>query len=49
MWKLREIMDRSKLREWDFHHVPLFAARAHDVTAALVKAAREGVTLYVEK
>ena len=49
MWKLREIMDGSKLREWHFHHVPLFAARARDVTEALVKAARDGITLYVEK
>jgi hypothetical protein len=46
MWKLREIMGPDKLREWRFHHVPMFATRAADVTAALVDAARRGVTLY---
>jgi aminoglycoside 3-N-acetyltransferase len=46
MWKLGEIMNRETLREWEFHHVPLFATRAGDVTAALMAAARRGVTLY---
>lgn len=49
MWKLRDIMEAGALREWEFHHVPLFAARAGVVTDALVKAARGGVTLYVNK
>lgn len=48
MWKLRTIMDRDSLQEWEFHHVPLFAARAGTVTAALIDAAKRGVTLYDE-
>lgn len=46
MWRLRRVMDRSSLQEWRFHHVPLFAARAREVTDALVTAARRGFTLY---
>lgn len=46
MWKLRHIMGSDKLREWKFHHVPMFATRAADVTTALIEAARRGVTLY---
>ncbi len=46
IWKLRSIMDRESLREWSFHHVPMFSARAGDVTAALVDAAKRGITLY---
>ena len=46
MWKLRQIMDRESLQEWNFHHVPLFATRAGDVTQSLVDAAQRGVTLY---
>jgi aminoglycoside 3-N-acetyltransferase len=46
IWKLRDIMDRQSLREWQFHHVPLFAALAADVTAQTVAAARRGITLY---
>lgn len=46
MWKLRTIMGRDRLREWKFHHVPLFATHAGDVTAALIAAAKGGVTLY---
>ena len=49
MWKLREIMGAGLLRQWEFHHVPLFASRARDVTDALVDAARRGDTLYVKK
>jgi aminoglycoside N3'-acetyltransferase len=49
MWKLRDIMDKSLLREWEFHHVPLFATRAREVTESLVSAARNGKTLYVDK
>lgn len=48
MWKLRSIMDREALQEWKFHHVPMFATRAADVTAALIDAAKRGVTLYEE-
>jgi len=46
IWKLRRIMSRDDLREWQFHHVPMFAARAAQVTQQLVAAARRGVTLY---
>jgi aminoglycoside N3'-acetyltransferase len=46
IWKLRTIMDRNRLQEWTFHHVPMFATRAGDVTAALIDAAGRGVTLY---
>jgi len=46
MWKLRSIMDRESLQDWRFHNVPMFAARARDVTESLVAAARRGVTLY---
>src|ERR1022692_2674086 len=45
IWKLRTIMNRQSLQEWNFHHVPMFAARAGEVTTALVEAARRGVTL----
>jgi len=48
IWKLRTIMDGDQLREWTFHHVPMFAARAAEVTRALVEAAKRGVTLYDE-
>ena len=46
MWRLRKIMNGRTLREWTFHHVPLFATRAADVTAELIAAAKRGVTLY---
>lgn len=46
IWKLRDIMDRDRLQEWKFHHVPMFSTRAADVTADLIDAARRGVTLY---
>jgi aminoglycoside 3-N-acetyltransferase len=46
VWKLRGIMSPERLREWKFHNVPLFAARAGEVTTALVEAAQRGVTLY---
>ena len=46
VWKLRSIMNENALREWSFHHVPLFSTRAADVTAALIDAAQRGVTLY---
>ena len=46
IWRLRKIMNRRMLQEWSFHHVPMFAARAGEVTQCLVDAARRGVTLY---
>ena len=49
MWKLRSIMDHTTLQEWRFHHVPMFATCAGDVTAALIDAAKRGVTLYEER
>jgi aminoglycoside 3-N-acetyltransferase len=44
--KLREIMPNSSLKEWTFHHVPIFTTRAADVTNNLLAAAERGVTLY---
>ena len=46
IWKLRETMPPDKLREWSFHHCPLFAARAGEVTEALVTAAQRNFVLY---
>ena len=46
IWKVRDIMTRDSLHEWQFHHVPMFATRAAEVTRQLVAAARRGVTLY---
>ncbi|OIP15671.1 MAG: hypothetical protein AUK51_13110 [Comamonadaceae bacterium CG2_30_59_20] len=46
IWKLRGIMSADRLQDWQFHHVPMFATRAADVTADLLEAARRGVTLY---
>ena len=46
IWRLRQIMSPGSLQEWSFHHVPMFAARAGDVTRQLVLAAQRGVTLY---
>jgi aminoglycoside 3-N-acetyltransferase len=46
IWKMRKILSPGTLDEWQFHHVPMFAARAAAVTGQLVAAARRGVTLY---
>ena len=46
IWKLRDIMEPEQLQEWTFHRVPMFAARAAEVTSSLVAAAKRGVTLY---
>jgi aminoglycoside 3-N-acetyltransferase len=46
MAKLRQIMQGEMLREWTFHHVPLFATRARDVTGCIIEAAQKGITLY---
>jgi aminoglycoside 3-N-acetyltransferase len=46
IWKLRSIMGNEALREWSFHQVPMFSTRAGDITAALINAAKSGVTLY---
>ena len=46
MWKLRTIMGHDTLQAWKFHHVPMFAIRAGDVTAVLIDAAKRGVTIY---
>ena len=46
IWKLRDIMDRKQLQEWKFHHVPMFSARAAEVTSSLIDAAKRGITLY---
>lgn len=47
IWRLRKVMDRTMLQEWTFHHVPMFSARAGQVTQCLIEAARRGFTLYV--
>lgn len=46
IWKLRSIMGKDKLQEWSFHHVPMFSARAGEVTDSLIDAAKRGITLY---
>jgi aminoglycoside 3-N-acetyltransferase len=46
MARLRGIMATDCLNEWTFHHVPLFATSARDVTDSLYRAAKRGVTLY---
>lgn len=46
IWKLRDIMPGDRLREWRFHNCPMFAARAGEVTDALVTAAQRGFCLY---
>ena len=46
IWRLRQIMAPGSLQEWTFHHVPMFSARAGEVTRQLVAAAQRGVTLY---
>jgi len=46
MTKLRQIMQDGSLHEWKFHHVPMFAVSARDVTDSLIEAAGRGVTLY---
>nr|WP_281375126.1 AAC(3) family N-acetyltransferase [Aquabacterium terrae] len=46
IWKLRKIVTPEALPEWQFHHVPLFATRAGELTRQLVEAARRGLTLY---
>ena len=46
IWRLRKMMDRQTLQEWSFHHVPLFATRARDVTERQIAAAKRGETLY---
>lgn len=46
IWKVRKLMAPGTLHEWEFHHVPMFATRAADVTRQLVEAARRGQTLY---
>lgn len=47
MWRLRRLMTPQTLREWRFHGVPLFAARARDVTRAIIEGAARGETIYV--
>lgn len=46
IWKVRKLMAPGTLHEWEFHHVPMFATRAADVTNQLVAAARRGQTCY---
>ena len=44
-WKLRKIMNHELQKEWNFHHIPLFAKRAVDVTSCLVGATHRNITL----
>lgn len=46
IFKVRRLLAKGTLREWSFHGVPLFMARAGPVTQELVAAARRGETLY---
>lgn len=47
MWRLPQLMGPGRLQSWTFHRVPLFSAKAGEVTADLVAAAGQGRTLYV--
>jgi hypothetical protein len=47
MWRLPQLMGPGRLESWTFHRVPMFSAKAADVTADLVAAAGQGRTLYV--
>ncbi len=44
--KLPELLKEGDLQYWTYHNVPLFAARAHNVTVSLTEAAKEGKILY---
>jgi aminoglycoside N3'-acetyltransferase len=47
IWRLRQLLQPGTIAEWRFHHVPLFATRAGDVSRQLEAAARQGRTLYL--
>lgn len=47
IWRLRKLLKPGTLQEWRFHHVPMFSARAGDVSRQLEEQARAGRTLYV--
>jgi hypothetical protein len=47
IWRLRKLLAPGTLQEWRFHHVPMFSARAGDVSRQLEEQARQGRTLYV--
>jgi hypothetical protein len=49
VWRLRRLLAPGTLQEWRFHHVPMFAARAGDVSRQLEAQARLGRTLYVAR
>jgi aminoglycoside 3-N-acetyltransferase len=46
MWRLRALMPKGQLLEWNFHGAPMFAVRAADVSNALIDAAKRGETIY---
>ena len=46
IWKLPRFMSPETLHQWQFHHVPMFAASAAEVTAQLIAAAKRGEALY---
>jgi aminoglycoside N3'-acetyltransferase len=43
---LEKVMFREDLKQWKYHGVPLFYARAGKITEALAKSAGEGLTIY---
>jgi aminoglycoside 3-N-acetyltransferase len=47
IWRLRKLLAPGTLQEWRFHGVPMFAARAGDVSRQLEAQALRGHTLYV--
>lgn len=47
IWRLRKLLKPGTMQEWRFHHVPMFSARAGDVSRQLEEQARAGRTLYV--
>ena len=44
--KLPQLLNPTDMKYWSFHHTPLFAARAKQVTNSLIRAAKKGQTLY---
>lgn len=49
MYKVPALLGPDVLKEWRFHNVPLFAARANAVSTTLMAAARQGRTLFPGK
>lgn len=47
IWRLRKLLAPGTLQEWRFHHVPMFSAKAGEVSRQLEAQARAGRSLYV--